>query len=175
MTAGNTRLGDGGTTNYVEIEADGDVIYKGGAGIPFGNMYMDGDFTTTIGDANPAEIDTGLVTGKVHGITFPDDHYLQVSAAGHYGITWSISFSLASAAGTPQIHGGIMVDDASMGEDGEGHRSINTANDVGSMSGNTVLDLATNQQVSLFVQNVTNTQDIIIDHVNVTIWMMGGT
>jgi len=153
----------------------GDVTYKGGGGIAFGHMYMDGDFTTTIGDASQTEVDTGLVTGNVHMITFPDDHYLTVPVDGHYVVSWNMSFNLANAAGQPEIHGGIMVNGTGMDEDGEGHRSILTANDVGSMGSNTILDLSANDQVSIFVQNQTNTQDIIVGHLNVTLWMSGGT
>lgn len=157
------------------LNVAGDVTYTGGGGIMFGHMYMDGDFTTTIGNADPTEVDTGLVAGNLHRISFPDDHYLTVPVDGHYAIAWNMSFSLTSAAGQPQIHAGVMIDGVGLDEDGEGHRSILTANDVGSMGANTILDLSANEQISIFVQNLTNTTDVVVGHLNVTLWMMGGT
>ena len=177
LTAGNTRLGDGGTTNYVEIEADGDVIYKGGAGVVYGEMgAMDAAQVITISNNNPTEIDTGLIGGHLHNVTFPDDHYLTISIAGKYACFWNISFKSGSPGGTIEIEGGLMVNGVAQtgASDGVAHRTIANVNDTGNMGAGAILDLSVNQQVSLYFKNESSTADLTMEHASLLITLWGG-
>ena len=44
---GIITLGDGGTTNYIDISSTGDTVFVGSAGLPFAEIYARDNTTTT--------------------------------------------------------------------------------------------------------------------------------
>lgn len=177
QVVGDFKVGDD-NTNYVEIETDGDVNFVGGAGLPFGNLNLDeGSLTVSIGaQSTYTEVNDvaspSLTVGNLHNITF-SDHYLDVGAyQGFYLVTWSMSVQTTNAS--DELSGTIMVD-GTADLSATNHATMPAANKEVSLSGNTIVDLTTNKQVSLAVSNHTAIRDIIISHVNLSIVQLGGT
>jgi len=174
QVVGATRLGDQ-ATNYVSVESDGDVVFVGGGGLAFANFWHNSTETITITDAStPTEVRIPYSTIGVHNITAVGGPNvdMQVTYAGFYIVTWSISFTTQNA--NQEIEGGIMVNGAAVGS-GQGHRRIGTATDTGSMSGSGLVDLSANDQISLFVENQSGTSNVIVEHVNFNAMQVGGT
>ncbi len=180
---GAVRIGDssaGAPTTYVEIEPDADMTFVGsGSGLPYGNMFIpSGGITVTIAvAATPTEVDDGSsptwTGGQTNNATF-SDHNLSVGKTGRYSISWSMSVALSTVGGNIEIHGGIMIDSVATRDDGEGHRTITGANQSGHISGMTIQNLTVNQEISLWISNATNTNNITVDHGNVVITLIGG-
>jgi hypothetical protein len=180
---GDARIGDS-TTNYLNVEGDGDTYFVGSAGLLFGHMYVEGASPITvaitinvIAEVEDAAQD-GWVAGELNEVTFPTggtEHYLTIPTAGRYEINWDLSIETNVASGG-EIHGGIMIDSVAVRDAGEGHRTISAANDTGSMSGHAILDLPNGtEEVSLWLLNTSNNNDVVVDHGNVVVTQIGGT
>ncbi|KKN65316.1 hypothetical protein LCGC14_0482990 [marine sediment metagenome] len=156
-------------TGFWRNEPSGETIQA------YGHAYQNSSFVVTISDNNPTEVDDAstptISGGLLKNIAFTD-HYLRVLVSGIYKIDWSLAMSMDNAAGTPEVHGGIMINNMAQIE-GRTQRTIQTANDVGAMSSICVLDLGINAQISLFVRNETNNNDVTIEHYNVTVVFIG--
>ena len=71
-----------------------------------------------------------------------------------------------------QIEGGIMINGVAKDE-GQAHRTIDGVTDTGAMCSEALLKLTAGDEVSLFVQNQTNTTNINVDHLNVSVTEKG--
>lgn len=182
---GAVRIGNssgGAPTTYLTVESDADTFWTGdGTGIPYGHMYAASTISVTISDSNPTEIldatSDGFTTGEVNLVTFPsggDEHYLAVDKAGRYKVEWSLSISQNSPSSAIECKQGIMVNGTAQSK-GAAQRTISNATDVGASASSAIFDLAENDQISLFVQNLTNTTNIDVEQANLTIIMVGGT
>lgn len=139
----------------------------------YGSLYVShGSLTITVTNANTAyEITTGLLTGSVlQGTTFGGDHYIAVDHPGTYLINWGLSIDTSTPA--DEIEGGIMVDGAAR-DDSSSHTTLVAAAKSSAMSATAIIALTANQQVSLFVENKTNTNDIVVEHASLTIVRVG--
>lgn len=177
------RIGDW-DTNYFTTDKAGDTWWVGGGGLIFGHMYVVGASTITVAitqnvltEVEDASED-GWNAGELNLITFPTggtEHYLTVTKPGKYKIDWDMSISTTIASGG-EIHGGIMINGTAVRDKGEGHRTIGAANDSGSINGHAILDLtAGTEEISLWLQNTTNNNDVVVGHGNVTVTLKGGT
>jgi hypothetical protein len=175
---GLSRLGDGGTTTYLESDATGNTFWVGdGTGLPHGNMWNH-DVPTTVtitAISTPTQVPSGFTVGQLNLTTFQNAREIVVSKAGTYDVVWDISFTAASA--NQEIEGSPMVNGTSVGPTagGTAHRRISTATDTGNMGATTTLDLAANDIVSLSVTNETSTANVIVEHANMKLTMVGGT
>lgn len=183
--ANEIYIGDGGSTNYTKFSNTGDRTFVGTAGEIFGHMYVAASFNvgtqqnviTEVEDAG----EDGWTAGELNVSTFPTggtEHYLVAGAVGMYEVSWDLSISTANASGG-EIHGGIMVNSTAIRDKGEGHRKISASNDTGSMSGHAIIDIAsvagTADEISLWLLNTSNDNDITVEHGNVCIAQIGGT
>lgn len=169
-------LGDGGNTNYVGIDTSGNITLKGEAGFICGGMYTNTSALVVItAISDEVEVTGGFLSGHVHGdVTFGGSHYLQVPAAGLYQVNWSMSTSFSSApGGTREIEVGIMVNGSAQ-QCGRIHRTMSNSTDIGALAGNCILDLAASAQISLFIQNQSSTNDVTMEHANVTLSQLAG-
>lgn len=142
--------------------------------IASGSMFADGGFTVVTGVATPVEVKDaggdGFTPSRLNLITFPTggtEHFLTITRPGNYNIFWDMAASKASGAQN-ELHGGIMINDIAIRENGEGHRTIMNNNDIGSLSGLAKLSLPLNAQVSLWLLSSTSV-NIPIDHANVIV------
>lgn len=177
INSSNTiELGEDSGSNNVFIESDGDVNFINGAGLQFGHMYTNSTIAVTIASANtPVEVGDTWTTGQINGnVTFGASHYLIAGKEGRYLVNWSMSIAQNSPSAAIQCEQGLMIN-GTASVLGVAHRTIANSSDIGASAGTAILDLAANDQVSLYVENQTNTTNIDVEHANLTITQIGGT
>ena len=175
-TDGSNSMRKGSKAKLWNTEIRGDSYWMGdGSGVPYGSMYNDNiDTTVTIVSSGVAvRIPSGFTQGQVNLATFGNSREITVTKAGRYKIDWSISFNMAAGA-NHEIEGRIGINGSAIAQGSE-HRFIGTRTDTGNMGGRAILDLAASAVVSLMMENDTNTEDIVVDHANLTLVMVGGT
>ena len=174
ITAAASTFGDGGTTNYAALAADGDLTFVGTAGLSHGGMGQENVPTTvTIAVAGTAVIVDGMSGGDTNNVTFQNAQELKVGKAGKYYVVWSVSFNMVSSSGQ-ECEGAIGLNGAAQSF-GSAHRKIAPANDTGDMSGCAIMDLAVDDLITIMVTNETSTVDIVIAHAGLILVQVGGT
>jgi len=174
VTAAASTFGDGGTTNYAALAADGDLTFVGTAGLSHGGMGQENVPTTiTIAVAGTAVIVDGMSGGDTNNVTFQNAQELKVGKAGKYYVVWSVSFNMVSSSGQ-ECEGAIGLNGAAQSF-GSAHRKIAPANDTGDMSGCAIMDLAVDDLITIMVTNETSTVDIVIAHAGLILVQVGGT
>jgi hypothetical protein len=176
--SGSTRIGT--STNNVEIEPDGDVVFNGTGGLVFGEIYAyDTSTTITIsssGIANKVQITAFAANGQSNNAT-PDhtNDHITIDKAGKYLVT--ISGSIASVAGAAALFGfGLWINNgATQYTNVHTHRNLSGGGgDAGSISMSGICDFAANDTVELWVYNETNTQNIVVDDMTLSVVQIGG-
>ena len=155
-----------------------DVVFADTAGLYYGHMYSNTVQVLTITDTTPVEVTDAWTTGELNGVAFGASHYLDVGAngAGKYRVEWDMSIHADTiTGGTIEIEGGCMIDGVAVTTGGQSHSNLSATSKNQTLSGHTILDLAANKQVSLYIINETNGDDIDVEHANLTITMIGGT
>ena len=177
-------------TDHIEISRAGDMVFKGSAGVPFGHMYVDGTQAIRVALTlnTPAEVkddgttsaEDGWLSGDLNLMTFPTggtEHYITITKPGVYHITWNLSFKMVTGAANTQIHAGLAIDSTTFRRDKcEAHRTISNNTDTGNMGGTCMIDLPNgNEELSLWMENTTNSNDSDVVHGSLTAVMVGGT
>ncbi len=177
------------TTSEFTVESDGDTFWTGaGTGIPYGHMYVDGTQSIIVALTlnTPAEVEDdgttsaedGWLGGDVNLTTFPTggtEHYLTIGKSGIYHITWNLSFKMVTGAANTQIHAGLTVDTTTFVRDRcEAHRTISNNSDIGNMGGTCMRELSSGNQISLWMENTTNSNDADVVHGSLTALLVGG-
>jgi hypothetical protein len=180
---GTTRLGDS-STNYLSADGTGDTQWAGSGGLVFGHMMASSTLVpitvNVIAEAKDAGGD-GWFVGELNVVTFPGggtEHYLVTGVTGKFEVSWDMSIKTTIASGG-QIHAGVMLDSTAIRDYGEAQRTIGAANDTGSLSGHTIVDVTstagTADEISLWLLNTSNNNDVTIGHGNIVIKQIGGT
>ena len=185
-----TTIGNGGST-VLKIETTGDTFWVGaGTGLPYGHMYVDGTQSIIVAltlntpaeveDDGTTSIEDGWLAGDSNLITFPTggtEHFIAITKPGVYHITWNLSFKMVTAGANTQIHAGLTVDSTTFRRDRcEAHRTISNNTDTGNMAGTCTIDLPNgNEELSLWIENTTNSNDAEVFHGSLTAVMVGGT
>ena len=135
----------------------------------FGSMYNhDTSTTVTIGATDtPVRVPGGFTQGQANLMTFQNSREIAVSLTGIYKIVWQISFTMAAGA-NQEIEGFVMINNV-INIQATGHERVTTATDTGSVSGNCELDLAAGDVVALGMLNETSTNNIVVEHANLSI------
>ncbi len=175
---GVTTLGDGGVTDYTEIDSSGSVVFVGNAGLCYADMYVVDNTTpsviTTMGVAVQVTIyDTD---GPFNSAT-PDhtNDHITIVKAGDYKINVSATVNSVAGSGsrfemTVQKNdgaaalGGLHVD---RHLDGGGVSS-------GSVSMTGIVTLALNDTVEIWIENETGTQNYVVEDSDINIIQVGG-
>ncbi len=180
----------GGASNFLRTTSDADTFWVGpGTGLPYGHMYVDGTQSIIVALTlnTPAEVEDdgttsaedGWLSGDLNLVTFPTggtEHYLTITKSGIYHITWNLSFKMVTGAANTQIHAGLAVDSTTFVRNRcEAHRTISNNSDIGNMGGTCMRDLPTGSQISLWMENTTNSNDADVVHGSLTAVMVGGT
>lgn len=180
--ASNTTIGDGGTTNYVEISPTGDQTFVGSAGLPFAEIYAndvaDELTITTAGQANKVQITSFAVDG-VSNNTTPDhtDDHVTVVKAGMYLCTVSMSISSAAAGGADDIGFAVYKNNgATEFANCHGHRTLSGGGtDRGSCSMSGIIDLAASDTIEVWIWNEDSTDNVVVDDITLSLCEIGGT
>ncbi len=172
----------GGATNYSSFAADGDLIFVGTAGLLYGEISaFDATATVTIagtGIANKVQYTVFDTNGPSNGTT-PDhtsDH-ITVLTAGHYLCTVSLVIETTGPGGGIRVGNAVFKNDgATLFQNCHGHRRLSGGGaDTGSASLSGIIDLDANDTVEVWVWNDTNSDDIIVDDITLTLVQVGGT
>jgi hypothetical protein len=179
---GALRIGNssaGAPTTYLSIEPDGDTFWVGdGSGVPYGSFYGN-EIAWSSGALTAPQYkriaDTDCSPGELNLVTYTDDGTtLTVSKAGRYLINWSIS----AESGTANTHllAGIMINSTTtLQAAGRNHVETPSANRQVALSGTAILDLAANDVIGVGIGSDVDNITITVDHVNLTVVMVGGT
>lgn len=179
----------GSGVNYTKIDDNGNIAPVGTGGLNFGHIYVDGAQTiiVALSQNTPAEVkddgttslDDGWLAGELNGTTFPtggDEHYISVTKAGRYAVTWDMSFAQVAPAAAVEGHGGIAIDGTAKRYSGEAHRTLANGLDTGNMGATAIIDCPNgNEQISLWLMNTTNNGDMEVEHGNINAVLIGGT
>ena len=98
QVVGDTKFGDD-NTNYVTTDATGDMVFVGGAGLPFAEIYARDNTATTSTSTTKTQVLIFDTNGEFNNMT-PDhaqDH-ITVTKAGKYKIDTSISIKNSSGS-----------------------------------------------------------------------------
>lgn len=173
------QFGDGGATDYVDIEATtGDMKFVGGAGLSFADVWgIDGPLWSQANAANGDwynVVAAGMTSGNLHNITHDGNGKLTVSITGKYEINFSCSVE-ANAANV-HIEIGIIVDGS---EDavthGFPHCESKFANEEESVGGSMILDLTASSYIEFAIRTIdVGTPDLEIHNINITMKQIGG-
>ena len=174
----NSTLGVSGVTTLTN-----DLIFSGAtSGVPFAEIYANDAAATititTAGQANKVQVTTFNTNGVSNAMT-PDhtNDHITCDNAGMYLATLSISadsvagtaaefaFSLYKNNGATEFPNVTVKRDMAAGAGGN----------HGSMSMSGIIDLAATDTIELWVWNNTNTQNIVIDNVTLSLIQVGGT
>ena len=162
---------------------DGDLYFRhNNSGLLFGEIYaQDANDTITIssaGKANKVQIDTFDTNGASNGMT-PDhtnDHITASKSDGMYMCT--VSMSISSTGGSAyQIGTSVWKNNgATEFANLHSHRNMGGGSgDAGSVSMSGIIDVAFNETIEVWIWNETNTNNIIIEDVTLTLIQIGGT
>jgi hypothetical protein len=172
---------DGGATNYMQIESNGSVVFVGTAGLAFAEIYAhDAADTLAIaasGVANKVQITTFDTNGESNNMT-PDhtNDHITVDKPGMYLCTVSLSALSAAGAGYElgvslwKNNGDTQFDNV------HAHRDLaGGGGDTGSITLSGIVDLAASDTMEIWVWNETNTTDVVIEDITLSLVQIGGT
>jgi uncharacterized protein YxeA len=157
MGNGNSKIGDGGTNNYVRILSDGDMIFVGSAGLPYAQIYEE-DGSSTL--ALPAQDTYYQITafsdnGESNNAT-PDhtNDHITVLYDGVYFASFYVSFSQTTAVSVEYDFHIQKNNGATDFPNTSGHRDTAGSQVVGSVSGGGYIQLQANDTVELWVERL---------------------
>jgi len=159
----------------------GDLVFVNSDGMCFGEIYAT-DVANTItiagtGYANRVQITSFAVNGVSNNAT-PDhtNDHITITKAGMYLCTVSVAAS--SAGGTAYLAGfGVFKGNGVTAfENLHAHRNLSGGGgDNGSISMSGIIDLAATDTVEVWCWNATNTNNIVIDDITLSLLQIGGT
>jgi len=163
----------GGATDYSEFEADGTLKFVGTAHIRYGSFYGDNIAqAVTVSAADTYyEIGAGLSDGGSNGFTFQSSKELKCLVAGKYKVDYSLA--VYTTVANNEIESAVMINSSAQANT-TSHTEAMTANAPMSMSGTGILNLAVDDVVNLAVSNHTASNNITVQHANLTLVMVGG-
>lgn len=176
---GITQIGDGGTTNYVDISATGDTHFVGSGGLLFGSFYGNDLADVTLGTAFAGGFvivsDASISAGQVNNTTFQNNQELLIATAGMYLVNYSVS---VEAGVNQHVVTAIGVGGAAQ-NDGQSHTVLAAGASESAVSGTAILDLAATSTVSIMIDNesgnATPVNDVTVEHLSLTLVQIGGT
>ena len=137
----------------------------------YGHMYAHnstGTVTVAAADTYYA-VSGGFKTGLVSGFTFSNGMHLKPTVAGRYFINYSVSVQSTSA--NQEIETALMIN--SIAQTGSSAHTEDTgANKPHDLAGSMIADVAANSIIGLGVSNHTGTNNLMVVHGNVTIFLL---
>ena len=181
QVVGDVKFGDD-NTNYVTVDTTGNMVFVGGAGLPFAEIYCQNSASTltiaTAGKANKVQVACFDTNGKSNNMT-PDhtNDHITVTKAGIY--MCNVSMTLDSLAGASGEFGFSIYKNNGATEFGNVHvirdLAAGAGGNHGSVSMSGIIDLAVNDTIELWGWNNSNTQNVTVDSVTMSLVQVGGT
>ena len=158
-----------------DVVITGDTWWTGdGSGLPYGCMhgYNMAEIVGVAATDTWYELTAGLVSVEANLMTFQNNHELKVTKGGRYVVNWSAS--IQTSAANDEIEGAMAVNNTA-DTTTAAHVTMVKANAAMCVSGGAVVDLAANDVISVAFLNHSAIRDIDVEHVTVTVVMVGGT
>jgi hypothetical protein len=140
----------------------------------YGSMYGD-DISVSVvisvaGNYYP--VNSGISGGACSHMVFQNAREIKCQIAGKYKADRSLTVKIVSGANS-HIEGAVMINST------EQLNTVNTthlqnSNDEQSVGGTGIITLAVGDVVKLCIENETDTSNVIVDHVNMTLVRLGG-
>ena len=175
---GTGSLKVGVAANHTEIKPDGDLIFVGTAGLPYGSCYGN-----HIGwsQANAVQntwynvSDVDMNDGQLHRVTHDGSGKLTVTDPGRYLISWSCCFE--DNVANDHIEVGVEINGGGSAEAaGQGHLENKFASEEEHLSSSCIFDLADNATIEVAIRTTdAGTPTISIQAINITCTHIGGT
>ena len=156
-----------------EIAQDGTLKFKNSGHMLYGSMYGDdmGQSVTISATGTFYEVGGGLSDGGSNGTTFQNSKELLIAVAGEYLVNWSVTIECTAAA--QYVEGAVMINSTAQ-MNTISAAELPTANKKVALGGTGIITLAVNDVVKLSVENETATNNLTVDHANLTIVQVGG-
>lgn len=140
-------------------------------GRAYGNMYAynlgPGGTTVTVSASDTwYEVGSGISGGTCSGFTFQNNKELKCVTPGIYLLVWSLSVECASA--NQEVEATIMKGGAAQTPFAS-HCELITANKPQTLCGNGIIALIADDLISLAVLNHTAGNNVVIDHINLSL------
>ena len=137
----------------------------------YGHMYahnVTGTVTVASADVYYA-VSGAFRTGLLNGFTFSNTMHLKPTVAGRYFVAYSAS--IRSASTSQEIEATLMVNSVSQ-SGSSAHVETTGANKPQTLSGSMIIDLVANSIVGLGISNHTGGNNLVLEHGNVSIFML---
>ncbi len=173
---GDFKTGDD-NTNYVTIDGTGNMVFVGGAGLPFAEIYARDNTATTSTSTTKAQILIFDTDGEFNNMT-PDhtnDHII-VTKAGKYKIDASIS--IKNSSGSAHVISLEMYknDGAVVFNNIHAGRTLGTGTDVGNLTMSGIVDLAVNDTIEFWITSDSGTaRTVTVEDIDFCAIQIGGT
>lgn len=170
-----------GGANNIAIDVNGNLVFVGGAGLAFGEIYahdVANELTiTAAGQANKVQITSFTVNGASNNTT-PDhtNDHITITKAGKYLCTFAMAISSAAAGGADEVGFAAYKNNGTT----EflnlcGHRTLSGGGtDRGSCSGSGIIDLSVSDTIEVWIWNEDSTDNIVVDDITLTLVQIGG-
>ena len=171
-----------GNTSYTAVSGSGEIFFSGtSAGLAYAEIYCyESGSTETItasGIANKVQITCFDTNGEKNNCT-PDhtNDHITIDEAGRYLVTVSMSLESAGGSGYVLSAGVWKNNGATQFQNVHMSRSLSGGgSDIGSTSMSGICDFAKNDTIELWIWNETNTNDVVVDDVTLSVVSVGGT
>ncbi len=173
---GTTKLGDGGSTNYIDVTNTGNLTFVGSAGMIFGGIYVKDSVATINVDSDIADVlVTQWTTDTDANNCTPAaaSNKITITVAGKYLVSFSTTASVSSGSATALFFNGY-IDDV-IQPNLHLHRTISSTA-KGAMSFSSIVDVPS-VPVDLDIRaNIESSaaRDLTVEDAQLNIFQLGG-
>ena len=173
---GTSRFGNS-TTNYFNVEADGDVVFVGGSGLVYGFAYGSEIAWTQASAAQNTWyniVDADIADGQLHNVTHDGNGLLTVGYTGKYFVSANVSIECSQAGKHIQV--GIEVNGSGSYEGTiTNHLVTGSAAVEYALSLSGIIALSAGDTVEITIRTTdAGTPNLTVDHFNLSIIQVGG-
>jgi len=179
VTDGTITLG-AAATNQMVVTSGGLTYFTGTAGLPFADMYVNGNAVeTAIGGAG-TYVQITVFTTNGEALDAVPDHtndHITITKAGRYFVSWWVSVESIGAGAADHVSFEVRKNNGTVAfVNTEGRRKLaGGGGDTGSISGGGYIDLAANDTVELWGTNEDNATNFLATNVTLGLHMVAGT
>jgi hypothetical protein len=177
---GVSDLGDGGTTNYTEVGATGDMTFVGSSGLNFAQIYEEDGSSTLVLAAQDTfyQIISFSANGESN-IMVPDhtNDHITVTNTGKYLATIDISFSQTTVASIEYDFHIQKNNGATDFPQISAHRDTSGSSVIGNCGSTGIISLTAGDTVELWVERLTGgatSRTITLPQVSMNLIQIGG-
>ena len=175
-TDGTARLGSA-DANSVQVDSTGNMVFVGGGGLAFAEIYARDNTTTTSTSTTKTQILIFDTNGESNNMT-PDhtNDHITVVKAGKYKIDASIS--IKNSSGSAHVISLEMYKNNGTGVFNNIHagRTLGTGTDVGNLTMSGIVDLAVNDTIEFWITSDSGAaRTVTVEDIDFCAIQIGGT